>query len=201
MKFFNRVAKLADVEDGHYPDLHLTDSRTVNLLLSTPAVKGLTIQDFNLARQIDKNDVQYSSTWLKENPQVIEILLNQDHDISDMKRPEKKRGSGIGELLRIGQVAQGPPQGLPALQEEEDGVDALKPGGPKLLSADDLGERLKFLSNWKLSPDRSSISRTFQARNFSEGLAFDGISEGDCSAHYSRTSGNNKFGHNHGGEN
>lgn len=86
-----------------------------------------------------------------------------------MKRPEKKRGSGIGELLRIGQVAQGPPQGLPALQEEEDGVDALKPGGPKLLSADDLGERLKFLSNWKLSPDRSSISRTFQARNFSEG--------------------------------
>lgn len=113
MKFFNHVAKLADVEGGHYPvrvltypwvhflcsvllsrnivyvvdlelpsawscaltcepgqDLHLTDSRTVNLVLSTPAVKGLTIQDFDLARQIDKNDVQYSSTWLKENPQV-----------------------------------------------------------------------------------------------------------------------------------
>ena len=82
-----------------------------------------------------------------------------------MKKSEKKRGSGIGELLRVGQVAQG----LPALEEEEDGVDALKPGRAKLLSVDDLGDRLKFLSNWKLSRDRSSISRTFQARNFSEG--------------------------------
>jgi len=85
----------------------------------------------------------------------------------DMKRPERKRRSGIGELLRVGKVAQGlPPPVLPQLQE---GVDALKPGGPKLLSVDDLTERLKFLSDWKLSPDQRSMSRTFQTRNFSEG--------------------------------
>jgi hypothetical protein len=51
-------------------DLHLTDSRTVSMVLFTSAVKGLTIQDFNLARQIDKHTVLYSSQWLKANPRM-----------------------------------------------------------------------------------------------------------------------------------
>lgn len=85
-----------------------------------------------------------------------------------MKKSAKGR-SGIGELLRVKQVAQG----LPRLQEQEN-FDAFKPGRPKLFSGDDLEERLKFLSNWKLSPDRRSISRTFQARDFAEGLTYYG---------------------------
>lgn len=51
-------------------DLHLTDSRNVSLVLSTPAVQGLSLQDFNLAIRIDESDVQYSPKWIKENPHL-----------------------------------------------------------------------------------------------------------------------------------
>jgi hypothetical protein len=93
--------------------------------------------------------------------------------------------SGIGELLQVEQDAQG---GIPSmqseqgdvsiLQEEEEGGgdddyddddDTLEYERSKRFSDHDLEERLRFLSNWKLSPDRRSICRTFQARNFSEG--------------------------------
>lgn len=80
-----------------------------------------------------------------------------------MRKPEKKRGSGIGELLRVGQVSES----LPVLQEED--ADDIKPGDHKLLSPDDLTERLKFLCDWKASRDRTSMSRTFQTRNFTDG--------------------------------
>lgn len=85
--------------------------------------------------------------------------------------------SGIGDLLQVGQDAEGgvPPvqseQGdVPVMEvEEEEGSDMLEYDWSKLLSDDDLEERLRFLSNWKLSCDRRSIYRTFQARDFSEG--------------------------------
>ena len=84
--------------------------------------------------------------------------------------------SGIGELLQGQQDAQGVPlvqseQGdVPVLQVlDEEVVDTLEYEWPKLLSESDLEEQLRYLSNWKLSPDRRSISRTFQARDFSEG--------------------------------
>ncbi|KAG0566830.1 hypothetical protein KC19_7G091000 [Ceratodon purpureus] len=82
----------------------------------------------------------------------------------DTVKTSRKGTSGRSELPRVGQAAQG----LAPLQEQE--FDALKHGQSKLFSDDDLQERLKFLSNWKLSPDRRSISRTFQARNFAEGI-------------------------------
>lgn len=49
------------------------------------------------------------------------------------------------------------------------GVDALKLDWPQLVPDAELEDRLKAVSDWQLSQDRRFISRTFQARNFSEG--------------------------------
>ncbi|CAK9260692.1 unnamed protein product [Sphagnum jensenii] len=67
LKFFNAVAQLAE-EWNHHPDLHLTDYRTVRVVLSTHAIQGLSALDFSLAARIDKIDVAYSPKWLRENP-------------------------------------------------------------------------------------------------------------------------------------
>jgi hypothetical protein len=51
-----------------WQDLHLTDYRTVRVVLSTHAIQGLSALDFSLAARIDKIDVAYSPKWLRENP-------------------------------------------------------------------------------------------------------------------------------------
>ncbi|MBX9584302.1 MAG: 4a-hydroxytetrahydrobiopterin dehydratase [Gemmataceae bacterium] len=52
LRFFGRVAEVADAED-HHPDLHLTNFRDVRLELTTHAAGGLTENDFILAAKVN----------------------------------------------------------------------------------------------------------------------------------------------------
>lgn len=62
--FFNQVARVAE-EEGHHPDLHLTDYRNVLVNMSTHAVNGLTMPDLVMAAKLDEIEVNYSPKWLK----------------------------------------------------------------------------------------------------------------------------------------
>jgi 4a-hydroxytetrahydrobiopterin dehydratase len=53
LDFFRRVGDLAE-DEGHHPDLHLTNYRDVTVELWTHAAGGLTENDFILAAKIDK---------------------------------------------------------------------------------------------------------------------------------------------------
>ena len=53
MEFLNRVAELAE-QEGHHPDLHLTEYRNVAVELSTHAIDGLSDNDFILAAKINE---------------------------------------------------------------------------------------------------------------------------------------------------
>ena len=55
MRFFGRIAELAEAE-SHHPDLHLTDYRRAAVVLSTHAIGGLSGNDFILAAKIDALD-------------------------------------------------------------------------------------------------------------------------------------------------
>ena len=55
LRFVNRVGMLAE-EEGHHPDFHLTDWNSVELVLWTHAVDGLSDNDFVLATKIDALD-------------------------------------------------------------------------------------------------------------------------------------------------
>lgn len=63
--FFGGVKDVAEAE-GHHPDLHLTDFRSVRVVVSTHSVSGLTMFDLILAAKIDEVDVAYSPKWLRE---------------------------------------------------------------------------------------------------------------------------------------
>lgn len=52
LAWINRVGMLAE-EEGHHPDVHLTGWNRVELVLSTHAIGGLSVNDFVLARKID----------------------------------------------------------------------------------------------------------------------------------------------------
>ncbi|KAF6264988.1 heme peroxidase-related protein [Scenedesmus sp. NREL 46B-D3] len=66
VKFFNQAAEVAE-EEGHHPDLHLTNYREVQVVLSTHAAGGLTMFDFVMAAKLDALDIEYSPKWLKQN--------------------------------------------------------------------------------------------------------------------------------------
>jgi 4a-hydroxytetrahydrobiopterin dehydratase len=55
LAFINRVGALAE-EEGHHPDLHLTDYKHVKIDLSTHAIVGLSNNDFILAAKIDASN-------------------------------------------------------------------------------------------------------------------------------------------------
>lgn len=57
LKFFNRVAELAE-DDGHHPDLHLEGYRNVWIELWTHAIGGLSENDFILAAKIDEIPIE-----------------------------------------------------------------------------------------------------------------------------------------------
>ena len=63
--FFSGVKDVAEAE-GHHPDLHLTDYRSVRIEVSTHAVGGLTMFDLILAAKLDEVEVVYSPKWLRE---------------------------------------------------------------------------------------------------------------------------------------
>ncbi len=53
IEFFNKVAALAE-DEGHHPDLHLTDYRKARIEIWTHAIGGLSENDFILAAKIDQ---------------------------------------------------------------------------------------------------------------------------------------------------
>jgi 4a-hydroxytetrahydrobiopterin dehydratase len=53
MEFFARVGEVAE-EEGHHPDLHLTDYRNVRVELTTHAIDALSENDFIVAAKIDQ---------------------------------------------------------------------------------------------------------------------------------------------------
>ena len=57
MKFFNRVAELAE-DEGHHPDLHLEGYRNVSIEIWTHAIGGLSDNDFILAAKIDQLPIE-----------------------------------------------------------------------------------------------------------------------------------------------
>lgn len=66
----NAVGAIAEFH-GHHPDLHLTDYRTVEIVLWTHKVGGITQNDIALAKVFDSQlDVCYSPKWLKEHPEA-----------------------------------------------------------------------------------------------------------------------------------
>ena len=52
MVFVNQVAELSEKAD-HHPDILIHGWNNVRITLSTHSAGGLTMKDFNLARQID----------------------------------------------------------------------------------------------------------------------------------------------------
>eukprot|EP00667_Euglena_gracilis_P026560 EG_transcript_32067 len=69
MDFLQEVGRIAE-EEGHHPDLHLTEYRTVTLELWSHSAGGLTLNDFILAAKINSLPVEYSPKWLKEHPEA-----------------------------------------------------------------------------------------------------------------------------------
>ncbi|CAM9404175.1 unnamed protein product, partial [Pylaiella littoralis] len=69
MAFLNGVATIAE-EQGHHPDLHLTQYRKVEIRLQTHSMGGVTQNDFAEARLFDRLPVTYSPKWLREHPEA-----------------------------------------------------------------------------------------------------------------------------------
>lgn len=51
--FIQRIAPIAEQQD-HHPDLYLHGYKNVRVILTTHSAKGITQNDFDLAREIDK---------------------------------------------------------------------------------------------------------------------------------------------------
>ena len=54
MEFLNAASAIAE-EEGHHPDLHLTNWRDVRVDLSTHAIGGLSLPDLVVAAKLDGN--------------------------------------------------------------------------------------------------------------------------------------------------
>ena len=83
MAFINSLSELAE-EEGHHPDVHLTNWRDVRVVLSTHAIGGLSMPDLVLAAKLDAIPVVYSPKWLRESD-VGEIIAKQAE--AGQKRP------------------------------------------------------------------------------------------------------------------
>merc|ERR1711957_994169 len=57
LDFFNKVGAIAE-ERNHHPDLHLTGFKFVQIVIFTFSLKGLTENDFNLAKAIDEVELK-----------------------------------------------------------------------------------------------------------------------------------------------
>lgn len=71
--FVNAAAEVAEREDiKHHPDLHLTQYRDVEVVVSTHAVGALTEFDLKLAKALESIPIDYSPKWLKAHPEAVE---------------------------------------------------------------------------------------------------------------------------------
>src|SRR3989338_7385342 len=53
LDFVNKVGGLAE-QEGHHPDIHLTNYKHVSIVLRTHAIDGISNNDFILAAKIDE---------------------------------------------------------------------------------------------------------------------------------------------------
>ena len=68
--FLVEVGKLAENE-GHHPDLHIVDYRTVIITIQTHSLKTLSLNDFILASKTDQIKVVYSPKFLQGSPGIL----------------------------------------------------------------------------------------------------------------------------------
>jgi len=67
MKFLNDVSAVAE-EEGHHPDVKITNYRDVEVALRTHAIDGLSNADFDVAEKIDATcEATYSPKWAREH--------------------------------------------------------------------------------------------------------------------------------------
>ena len=69
MSFIVAVGTISD-HSHHHPDIHLTNYRNVDIVLSTPRVGGITHMDFRMAAHFDAVPVAYSLTWAHAHPGI-----------------------------------------------------------------------------------------------------------------------------------
>jgi pterin-4a-carbinolamine dehydratase len=63
------IRRMGDVAErvNHHPDFHLTEYRTVSVVIYTHKLRGVTEQDVNLARLFNEEvPIEYSPKWLRE---------------------------------------------------------------------------------------------------------------------------------------
>ena len=53
IEYINKLSKIAE-ERGHHPDIHLTSYNNLKIIIYTYSLKGLTENDFNLAKAINE---------------------------------------------------------------------------------------------------------------------------------------------------
>lgn len=64
----NDIGSLAE-RSGHHPDLHLTSYRDVEIVIYTHTIGGISHNDIDLAKLVDKEvKVCYSPKWLRDHP-------------------------------------------------------------------------------------------------------------------------------------
>jgi pterin-4a-carbinolamine dehydratase len=65
------IQSMGDIAEelGHHPDFHLTQYRTVQVVMYTHKLRGVTELDVELARLFNERvTIDYSPKWLRENP-------------------------------------------------------------------------------------------------------------------------------------
>ncbi|KAI8468724.1 MAG: pterin 4 alpha carbinolamine dehydratase-domain-containing protein [Monoraphidium minutum] len=65
VNFLNRITPVVE-EEGHHPDVHITNWRDVEIVFTTHAIGGLAMADFVMAAKVDRIPVDYSPKWLKQ---------------------------------------------------------------------------------------------------------------------------------------
>ena len=66
----NDVGLLAE-QLGHHPDLHLTSYRDVEIVIYTHTIGGVSSNDIELAKRVDKEiKICYSPKWLSNHPEA-----------------------------------------------------------------------------------------------------------------------------------
>ena len=87
MKFLNAVSDLAE-EEGHHPDIHLTNWRNCRIELTTHAIGGLSMPDLVMAAKIDALPVVYSPKWMRENAVALGLDLEGSGSAQSHKVPK-----------------------------------------------------------------------------------------------------------------
>ena len=72
LEFLQKAGEAAEAQ-GHHPNFHLTNYNNVEVVVYSHTQKGITENDFILAKNIDAVKVTYSKKFLDANPEVVEM--------------------------------------------------------------------------------------------------------------------------------